>query len=161
MTITALFLAAAALLAQGEPAATDKSILDARTFSVQRTPDGDAVEESNLVPYRPGISCFEWVMLFEPRDDARDFSEVLELPGASSDWSSDEADAPAVEVSADGSSGTVAHRLEAGETELGSSWCLAPGDPLGTYHVTVREGGRVIRRFDFRIVVDEDAPDTI
>lgn len=160
MTITALFLAAFMLL-QADSAERDKSVLDARTFAVERSPEGDRITESSRVPYRPGVSCFEWVLLLAPREDARNFRELLELPGVATDWSSVDEEAPPATVSDDGSSATVEHRLEAGQSELGSSWCIAPGDPLGTYHVTVREGDRVIHRFDFQIVVDENELQTI
>jgi hypothetical protein len=158
MTLTAFFLAAALLL-QAESGGPDKSLLGARSFSVIRDPGGDQIRETNRIPYRPRISCFEWVLEMMPVGRERVFSEVLELPGAATDWTSE--DGVPVEVAADGGSATVEHRLAADAGALGGSWCLAPGDPLGTYQVTVREGGRVIHHFDFEIVADRAIADTI
>ncbi|MGZ8361360.1 MAG: hypothetical protein ACXWUX_12635 [Allosphingosinicella sp.] len=158
MTLTAAFLAAALLL-QSQPADSGKSTLRARTFSVMQTPDGDLVTETSRIPYRPRASCFAWVLEMLPADGERIFSEVLQLPDAAPDWTSDEG--LEVDVSADGRSGAIEHRLPAGESELSSSWCIAPGDPLGAYQVTVREGDRLLHRFDFQIVVDGDVDETI
>lgn len=133
-------------------------VTDADFYAVLTTPAGERIEHTDRILYRPGDSCWEWVVNVEPADRARRFTEVLLLPGPASDFSSDEAPEIRVEVAPDRRSARVEHDLSAGENEIGGSWCIAVGDPLGAYAITVSDGDRELMRFDFTVVPDEVDP---
>ena len=151
---TAALLAAALMV---QPAADGASaVVDSYFVGVLRTPGGEAVTETTNIPYRPGDSCFSWGLRIEPQDRERTFEEVLRLPGPATDFSGD--GETQVEVSQDRTSATVQHPLAAGQSEIGGSWCIAPGDPLGEYRITVSDGATVIHSFDFDVVPDQAVP---
>ena len=153
---SAAILAAALML---QPAADSAAVVTESIFlSVMQTPGGEVVRESTRIPYRPGDSCFGWGLRVEPQDRERTFEEVLRLPAPATNFGGD--DGTQVEVSPDRTTATVRHNLAAGQTEIESSWCIAPGDPLGAYHIIVYDGSRPIHRFDFDVVQDEAVPVT-
>ena len=152
-------LAFAAMLAlQGADKDAGAEVTDADFYAVMTTPGGDRIEHTDRILYRPGDSCWEWVIDVAPEDRERHFEEVLQLPGPASDWSSGETPELEVEVAPDHQSARVDHVLPAGATEFSGSWCIAAGDPLGAYAIRVSDGEQEIMRFDFDVVPDEPDP---
>ncbi len=150
----AAILAAALML---QPAADSAAVVTESIFiSVLRTPGGEVVRESTRIPYRPGDSCFSWGLRIAPQDRERIFEEVLRLPAPATDFGGN--GETEVQVSADRSTATVRHTLAAGQSEIEGSWCIAAGDPLGAYQISVTDGARQIHRFDFDVVQDEAVP---
>jgi len=147
-----------AALAMLQPADKDNGteVTDADFYATTRA--GDRVEPTDRILYRPGDSCWEWVVYVEPVDRERSFTEVLRLPAPAPDWTSEDTPDFHVQVAPDRPSASVQHGLAAGENEIGGSWCIAAGDPLGDYRITVSEGEREIMRFDFHVVPDEADP---
>lgn len=133
-------------------------VLESLFVSVLRTPQGEIVRETRQIPYFPGESCFSWVLMIEPQERERQLGEVLQLPAPGTQFGGD-TDVE-VEVSDDRTRARVEHNLKPGESEVGGSWCIAPGDPLGEYQIIVSDGPNVIHRFDFNVIAGEIAPVT-
>ena len=152
------FILSALLMVQPSPAPTN--VVASQFLVYSRSIGEPSVEETTQVPYRPGDSCFDWGLLIEVQFRDRSFTEVMQLPAPASDIGSDDEDVQ-IHVSTDRTSARVEHDFAAGETELAGNWCVAPGDPLGRYTITVSEGARVLHRFDFEVVPDSEAPETV
>ena len=154
-----LVFAFAALLAlQGADKDAGDEVTNTDFYTIMTTPAGERVEHSDRILYRPGESCWEWVVTVEPTEKERRFTEMLEMPGTAADWSSDETPEFHVEVEPDHRTARVEHVLPAGESDVSGSWCIAAGDPLGAYAITVSDGDRELTRFDFDVVPDEADP---
>jgi len=119
-------------------------------------PDGKVTQiETTRVPYIVDTSCYRWTIAFTAGQGDRQFTERFTLPDSASSWGDTEGEATTVsrdrrvavtKVFADLSEGLVTH-----------GWCVAAGDPLGQYRIEVFDGKRLLKRFDFKVVLPAEA----
>jgi hypothetical protein len=105
------------------------------------------VAAGQAIPYRPGTSCYRWHMTFERFDGTANIVELLTLPGPAPQWNSSQDTA----VSKDRTSGRTRLAIDGSSGEAGHTWCVAEGDPVGTYRYDLFQTGEKIGSLIFRV----------
>ena len=122
----------------------------------------DMPVESPRVPYRPGSSCYEWVIEVRPENRTLAVREVFELPGAARSWGGVDFDADAVApendaltvVNGDRSTGVTEFTDSLDDGVISHGWCVAEGDPTGAHRIRVFIGDRLLQEFRFSVVAE-------
>lgn len=111
--------------------------------------DGEAkvVPNGAVMPYVVATSCYGWRLKFTPVDDEVMLEERLILPAAPASWAEDMNST----VAADRLSARTPITANAYGGSANNTWCVAPGDPRGTYRFVVRHGGRVLGTLNFTV----------
>ena len=149
--------AAAALLALGlaAPAAAIEEappppLLTAVKLELTATlGDGETkvVPNGAVLPYVVQTSCYGWRLKFTPVEGEVQLEEKLVLPAPPASWS-DEMNST---VAADRLSARTPVTANANAGNASNSWCVAPGDPRGSYRFVVRHGNRVLGVLNFTV----------
>ena len=105
------------------------------------------------VPYRPGAICWHWVVHTAPENREIRVREVVDLPARPRSWR--DARARGARISADGRSAETSFSDSIADSQVGRRWCVARGDPLGTYRIRVYLGPRELADIRFQMVADE------
>ena len=116
--------------------------------------------ESRRVPYRPGSSCYQWVIEVPREDRELAVREVFELPGAARSWGGEDFDPEETEpeddtvtvVNRDRSTGVTEFADSLDDGAISHGWCVADGDPTGAHRIRVFIGDRLLREFRFEVV---------
>ena len=107
------------------------------------------ITETTTIPYLVGRSCYNWVVEYRPVARPVILTEELALPAPASHWGV-EADQETA-VATDRSSATTLRTFVGASGIASSGWCVAEGDPVGTYRFVIREGDREVARFTFTV----------
>jgi hypothetical protein len=156
IVLTAIAMAAAAQEGGKGPVPT----VTATHFLVS---DGAATPvESRRVPYRPGSSCYQWVIEVPREDRELAVREVFQLPGGARIWGGVDFDVDAAApqddamtvVNGDRSTGVTEFTDSLDDGVISHGWCVAPGDPTGAHRIRVFIGDRLLQEFRFEIVAE-------
>jgi len=151
LALPALLGLAAGTLNPGQAAA---ATVEAAEFVVAITDDdGNARSiEADIVPYLPGRACFGWQLRFADAPGVIQYREILKLPEAPAFWSGEGDSYSTHSYSADRTTATTeAFAAPDAEGWIYSSWCIAPGDPVGAHSIEVYIDDELVRRFDFEV----------
>lgn len=127
-------------------------VTNTRFFAERIGEEGVVSVESDVIPFDPTNSCYRWEIEHRPQPGVRALRERLVLPAPAASWGG-------VDGNPD-SPTRVAPRRDVAETELilplnrgslGSSWCVAEGDPRGPHLIEVFDGSRLLHRFEFSV----------
>lgn len=123
-------------------------VIDARLVATMEQPDGStAVSATTHIPYVVGRSCYTWVVTFTPVPGRAIWTEELVLPGPAATWGV--ADGRPSRVAPDRAAATTRIPVDLASGVATSGWCVAEGDPIGTYRLVVRDHDREVYRVDF------------
>jgi hypothetical protein len=111
--------------------------------------DGETkvVPNGAVLPYVVGTSCYGWRVKFTPVEDDVQLEEKLILPSAPATWAEDMNST----VAADRRSARTPITANAYGGNAANTWCVAPGDPRGSYRFVVRHGRRVLGTLNFTV----------
>lgn len=115
-------------------------------------PAGSGTDEPKIttrIPYRPGESCYRWVLQVKPQIRPVTLTEVFELPSAARQWNTDPLEK--TDVSSNKSSATTEFRESLTDGLVTHGWCVAVGDPPGHYKISVFENQKLLHRFEFDV----------
>lgn len=142
-----LFLAAQS----GLDAPTPPKVIAAR-FVAEWTGGRGAFVGNAVVPHRPD-SCYRWEIDVEPEDRGLVVREDFVLPAAAPQWGgADGAPGSPTRVDPDRSGATTLVQESLEDGKLTHGWCVAEGDPLGQYVISVHAGDVLLHRFRFQVV---------
>ncbi|MCP4318509.1 MAG: hypothetical protein GY789_21470 [Hyphomicrobiales bacterium] len=113
------------------------------------------VLQTNTVPNAPGRACYGWRAKVERSNALIAYEEILKLPDQPEYWSGENDPYAANEVSKDRTISTTKKFETTDDGSIGNQWCVAKGDPLGNYSMTILIEGEIVGAFDFMVV----APD--
>ena len=83
--------------------------------------------------------------------------EELRLPARAPNWGT----AAGTTVHPDGEGATSRIEADLSEGLIANEWCLSPGDPIGAHKVSIYQGDRLLRQFDFEVIPDPEDRTTI
>ncbi|TFI57302.1 hypothetical protein E2493_15650 [Sphingomonas parva] len=149
-----MFTSLAIALALGQAAPQPLKVLEAEFYAFDAD-DPDRAEATRIVPYVPETSCFGWEIRVPPADRTIRVREVLILPAPPRTWNTDES---ITTISTDRRRAETELEQDLSEGMLSNDWCIADGDPLGRHRIEVYEGRRLLRRFDFQVVLTVRLP---
>jgi hypothetical protein len=131
-------------------------VVAAKLYLERTTPSGiGRLTETTRIPYEVGTACYRWVITVARRSETRKFTEKFTLPGSAPRWGDNEGSATQVAPNREAAITEVTADLSQGVITNG--WCVAEGDPAGRYKIEVFDGKRLLRRFDFDVVLPPKA----
>jgi hypothetical protein len=137
-------------------AAAPVRVVEAKFALEIMTPTGGITQvETTRIPYAVGESCYRWTIVVDPRLETRRFTERFTLPDSAKIWGDYEGAATTVRANRKVAETVVAADLSQGVITNG--WCVAQDDPAGRYKIEVFDGKRLLRRFDFDVVLPPKA----
>ncbi|PSJ40610.1 hypothetical protein [Allosphingosinicella deserti] len=139
------------LLAQAGSDASAIRVLGADFFASDSEHPGSAPVSTRQIAHRPGSSCYEWVVRVMPVARSVTVREVFRLPSAAPQWGVDPA---RTQVSDDGRESVTEIAEDLSDGMISNGWCVAEGDPVGRYRISVFDGDRLIQRFDFEVQLE-------
>lgn len=107
--------------------------------------------QADIVPFLPNRACFGWRLKLADAPPVVRYREVLQLPAAPAFWSGEGDEYSSHRFSADRTTATTEAFAAVTDGWLGSSWCIAEGDPLGPHSIEVYIEERLARRFEFEV----------
>ena len=137
-----------AVLALAQPASAQTVLESDFTIEIP-LPGGETLRESTtLVPLLPG-ACYNWRLQLGKVKSVLDITEVYTLPAAPQSWGL--GDDSSIVVADDQLSATSTLRLAPLNGWIENGWCVAAGDPEGTYSFDILSGGMLLHRFEFEV----------
>ena len=142
-----LVLAAQPALAAPPP----PKVTGARFVSESASATGTFVGTA-IVPHRPD-SCYRWEIDVQPEDRDLIVREDFVLPAPAVSWGgADGVEGSPTRVDPDRAGATTLVQESLEDGRLTHGWCVAEGDPLGLYVISVHAGDVLLHRFRFRVV---------
>lgn len=149
IAVTALLLASAAPV---QTAAQAVKVRSAEFYSETVGADGPATSQrTNIIPHRLG-SCYSWILRVDRQERSIVVREQFDLPAPATRWGPSAG--VRTEVAGDKASATSDIPESLDDGILTNGWCVAEGDPVGKYVITVEAEGVRLHRFEF-VVVEE------
>ena len=152
---------AVALVAATAVAALTPSIVKAgnanvvaRMFVVTiRNDDGTiAAYQGEAVPYLPGQACYRWRIRLDHPPSLVRYDEVFTLPAAPETWGGEDRDYATNTISQDRRTSMTSEFAVPVDGWIEHGWCVADGDPPGTYEMAIGIDGTPAATFTFTLV---------
>ncbi len=142
-----------ALQAAAPEATPEIRIVRAEFLSELVKPNGMAeIVATNRIPYRPGTSCYRWVIHVEPQQRRISVKEVFKLPASAISWGGvDGVDSSPTQVNEDRTDAITEIDEWIGDGMISHGWCVAAGDPEGVHDIKVFAGDRLLHTFVFSV----------
>lgn len=122
---------------------------DLTLFSVRNGDESSIVpiQQDGVIAYRVDTSCYGWLLQFEPVAGTVEIEEVLTIPAKAEHWGT----ADRSVVSGDGTSARTVVKVDGRQGSAQHSWCVAEGDPEGTYSFAISRDGREVGELRFKL----------
>jgi hypothetical protein len=116
-------------------------------YHIDDRTDPPVIEETTVIPYRPGQSCFGWAIWVSGGSGDVTVQEEYRLAGPAPNWSADSNST----IHDDRAGATTQLRENLDDGLLSNEWCITEGDPIGPYAIRVYDGDALLGAFDFEV----------
>jgi hypothetical protein len=128
------------------------SVEKSQFLVVSRDKQGNQkVIQSNRVPLNSEGVCYGWRVKLSGVSETVNLREILTLPRKPLAWPQVNDGSRTLTVSADGKSITTRRVLPLENGWAINLWCVAEGDPIGSYSIDVHINGKFIKKFNFEV----------
>lgn len=140
-------------------AANAAEVLDSQ-FQVEITKNGETTTSADpMVPFLPDEACYYWFVQVAAGEAGEvPMVERLVLPAPATAWDPEDGDtATKIVVDADGKGVTTTFSAKPdADGWINGGWCVAEGDPLGQYSLSVDVDGQSAGEWAFSVVPADD-----
>ncbi len=124
----------------------------AEFFVMLRAPDGTKdIHLGNRVPLIPGRACYGWRARVTGGAGQVAFREILSLPGDPPIRNGEDDQHGTTEKAKDRKKTVTERFVRPRDGWISNFWCVAKGDPEGTYAMEVFIAEQFVKRFDFDV----------
>lgn len=135
-------------------AQTNFDIVEGPYFYFSVTSENGSLREirSRVVPNVPRHVCYGWRMRLQNSAKLVQFTEEFSLPSEPDYWSNENNSYATNAISNDRKKSITKRFVLPQDGWIGNGWCVAKGDPNGTYSMKIFVSGVAIKEIDFEVV---------